>query len=91
MAASYFKEWDRLYREAVEGDNQYLENISAMTNLGQLDEENRTQLEDLKKKGCVAWTQKERFEKAGMTAEYLSIYNKLCSDGHANIRSLPLC
>jgi hypothetical protein len=71
MAASYFKEWNRLYREAVEGDNPYLENISAMINLSQMDEENRKQLDDLKKKGCVALTQKERFENAGMTAEYL--------------------
>jgi hypothetical protein len=88
MVASYVHEWNRFYGEVIEGNNPYLENISAMVNFSQMVEENRKLLEGLKKKGCMPLTQKQRFEKAGMTTEYSSIYNRLCSDSHANIRSL---
>ncbi len=88
MQASYAKEWLRLYGEAIEGNNPYLGKISEMVNLKQTYEESKTELEELKKKGYLALTHRERFGKAGMTSEYLSIYNNLCSHSHSNIRSL---
>jgi len=88
MDASNLHEWLRIFKEAVSGDNEYLESISKMENLKQTCAEYKTELKILDEKGFVPLKHFDRFEKAGMSDEYRSVYNSVCCDSHSNTRSL---
>ena len=88
MRATYMKEWFRIFKEAQKGGNAYLTRISRIENLNQVYAEHENELNGLKKNHYTPLTPGQRFERAGMVDEYLSIYNFLCSHSHSDIRSL---
>lgn len=88
MEASYHKEWLRVLKSADGAENPYLAAIGKMPELEEQIKEHEEKLERLKKRGFGPALNREKFEKAGMLEEYLSIYNFLCSHSHNNIRSL---
>ncbi|TAN45518.1 MAG: hypothetical protein EPN22_02495 [Nitrospirae bacterium] len=88
MQASYLHEWLRIFKEAKNGDNPYIEKISQVENLNQVYAEHEDNLQKLKENNYTPLSHFKRFEKAGMADEYRSIYNFVCSHSHSNIRSL---
>lgn len=88
MKASYLYQWYLILKEAVSGDNPYLESISQMKDLKQDCAEHETELKKLKENNFIPLSNQKRLEKARMVNEHRSLYNSLCCDSHSNIRSL---
>jgi Family of unknown function (DUF5677) len=88
MEASFNEQRTRLLEEAKKNSNPYLKRISQSQNLDEEIKNNKTDLRNLKAKGFAPLKIFDRFKKAGMVQEYLSIYNSLSNDAHSNIGSL---
>lgn len=88
MESQYNDQWLRLLKEASKGTNPYLKPIAARPSLPQEIAEMEKKLVDLKSKGYSPLKIRERFEKAGMSNEYASMYNMVSTDTHGNIRAL---
>jgi hypothetical protein len=86
--ASYLKEWLRVLKSAGEKKNSYLAKISALPNISSLIKEKEKQLISLKNSGYTPLTIKQKFERADMIEEYLSMYNFLCTESHSDKRAL---
>lgn len=88
MSASHIKEWLRVLEEAKKNENPYLGKISKETNLEEVYDQNKKEMEKLIENKYSPLNHFERFDKAGMAQEYRSFYNSLCSHSHNNIRAL---
>lgn len=88
MEASYHREWLRVLKNADAAENPYLAMIGKMPELEEQIKEHEVTLERLKGRGFGPVSNRDKFDKADMLEEYLSIYNFLCSHSHNNIRSL---
>jgi hypothetical protein len=87
MYASHMDQWLRVLKEA-RGKNPYLAGIGGLPELDQLIKKDEQALEALVAKGKRPLNVYDRFERAGMLAEYRSLYNFLSCDAHSNVRAL---
>ena len=88
MQAKYHYEWIKVLNQAKGNSNPFLSQFSQWKDLDSQRNEHKTELSKLKNSGYVPLTVYQRFEKAGMTHEYSSLYNFLCSEAHNDIRAL---
>jgi len=88
MEAADLKETLKMLRAARDGRNPYLTDIAALPNLLDLTRQLEDRLEELRREGYHSLQIVERFERAGMKAEYESIYNSLSTDSDSNRRAL---
>lgn len=88
MDASYHEQWIKVLKEAKNKPNPYLKDISQIENLDEQIQEHEKEFADLKNKGYNTLSIFQRFKRAGMEAEYRSLYNFLSNDAHSNIRAL---
>jgi hypothetical protein len=87
MDASNAKQWIKFLEEASKNKNAYLALTASEPNLTTVIQEQNTLLSERSAKGYKPLSIFEKFEKAGMTEEYKSIYNNLCTYSHNNINS----
>jgi hypothetical protein len=88
LEVSYLIEWLRISKEAETLENPYLNAIVESNEFGVQVTELEAELLEMKKKGAKKLDQFHKFKLAGMTHEYRSIYNFLCSHSHNNKRAL---
>ncbi|MCW1410185.1 DUF5677 domain-containing protein [Rhizobium sp. 1AS11] len=87
MMIAYHKQWIRLTEAGAKGDNQFL---TFFKDNPEVEEQLAYHKEELAKLGTKgpALNIFERFEKAGMSDIYRSIYHSLCNDTHNNVQAL---
>ena len=88
MEASYLDQWLKVLKEAVKGNNPYLESIGKSPDIHENILEHEKELKNLKEKGYNPLSIYSSFEKAEMQDIYRSIYNFVSNDAHSNIRAL---
>lgn len=88
MRAAELKEWLKLLQEAKTEQNPFLAGIANTSNLDQELSQQGAELEELNKDGYAPLRQDQKFDKAGLTPVYKSVYNSLCCYSHNNIRAL---
>lgn len=88
MEASYLKEWLKVIEEASQNENVFLASISQDQTLMAQIQGHKDKLDKLKDDGYQPLKQFQKFKRAGMTEEYKSIYNVVCSHSHNDIASL---
>lgn len=88
MQASYHSQWLKLLREAKKGTNPFLSDIAKIKELDSQIPSQEKELAALKAKGYKPLMVVDRFQKAGLSNEYRSIYNSLSNDAHSSIRAL---
>jgi len=88
LRASELKEWIKLLKEAKDGTNPFLKEISdfpdADKTLGKWEQEQ----EELRNKGYKPLSVYEKFDKTNLEPIYRSVYNILCCHSHNNLRAL---
>lgn len=87
MEASNAKEWLKLLEEASKNKNAYLALTASEPNLAAEIQKTKALLAKHKVRNYLPLKLWQKFDKAGMTEEYNSIYNDLCSHSHNNINS----
>ncbi len=88
LEANDLKEWLKLMKEAGTNCNPYLSSLSEVEGL---DEQGARWEQDLRRKtadGHGPLSAFARFDKAGMTDIYRSVYNSLCGYSHNSLRAL---
>ena len=88
LEMSYLSEWLRVAKESDSSENPFLRDVRESENLSRQIEEWESQVIELKIKGANKLSQYQKFELAGMSHEYRSIYNFLCAHSHNNKRAL---
>jgi hypothetical protein len=88
LEVSYLTEWLRIAKEAGTLENPFLNAIGEAKEFGDQVTEWEAELVEMKEKGGKKLKQSHKFELAGMSNEYSSIYNFLCAHSHNNKRSL---
>jgi hypothetical protein len=82
------KEWVKILDEAQNGVNAYVAGIANDPEFAANRKEYEAALAEAKKAGGEDLTAFRRFELAGHTQEYRSLYNFLCAEAHNNGRAL---
>jgi len=82
------KESIKFLKAAKDDKNVYAEMIAKDPNIDKHIADYEKQVERLKNKGNKGLNIKEKFKKADMLDEYLTIYNMLCAATHNDIRAL---
>jgi hypothetical protein len=80
--------WLRLLKAARRGNNPYLADLERIANLGFIIDSYQARFDALREDGYRPLTIGKRFERAGMSAAYESVYNMLSADAHSNRRAL---
>jgi hypothetical protein len=90
MQAAFLKEQSRILKAAGEsgGRNPYLEALLAEDGLEEHIQKVTSELQGLQERRLGPLTIKERFEKAGLTEMYQSVYALLCMHSHNNLNIL---
>jgi hypothetical protein len=88
LEVSYLTEWLRIAEEVGTLENPFLNAIGEAKEFGEQVTEWEAKLVEMKEKGAKKLNQFHKFELAGMTHEYRSVYNFLCAHSHNNKRSL---
>jgi Family of unknown function (DUF5677) len=88
MDSSSLTEWLKVLKAARDTENPYLSDILALPNLPSIILKKKKLLQDLMTRGYKPLTIREKFRRAGMLQEYLSLYNFLCTESHSNKRAL---
>jgi hypothetical protein len=88
LEVSYLSEWLKITKEAGTLENPFLNAIGEAKEFSVQVTEWEAELVEMKEKGARKLSQFHKFELAGLTHEYRSIYNFLCAHSHNNKRSL---
>ncbi|WP_256444419.1 DUF5677 domain-containing protein [Aestuariibacter sp. A3R04] len=88
LEVNYLAEWLKVAKEAGTLKNPFLKDIGEAKEFGEQVEEWESELVKMKENGANKLNQFQKFDLAGMTDEYRSIYNFLCAHSHNNKRSL---
>jgi hypothetical protein len=88
LEVSYLTEWLRVAKDAGTLENPFLKALGEAKEFGVQVTEWESELVNMKENGGTKLSQFHKFEMAGMTHEYRSIYNFLCAHSHNNKRSL---
>lgn len=83
----WLSSWVQLMNEAEEG-NVYLGSIAESEDLAEKRDQNQQRLADLKDKGVRKLRVIDKFEKAGLAAEYRTIYGFMSAHSHGSLQSL---
>lgn len=87
LYASYHKEWLRLLDAGAKG-NAYLAKIQSHESFNDNREFHASELKALKSDGYAPLTVKERFARAGLQAEYDSVYSFESAGTHNDLREI---
>lgn len=88
LEVSAEKSWLKFLREAVVGQNPYLEKVSATSNLQDNIKLHEQRLAAMKGKGGKVLIIEDKFKRAGLMHEYTTIYAELCSHSHNTLQAL---
>lgn len=87
MMIAYHKQWIKLTEAGAKGDNQFLTFFKANPEVEDQLAYHKAELGALQAK-AKPMNIFERFERAGMSDIYRSIYHSLCNDTHNNVQAL---
>jgi len=88
LRASELKEWIKLLKEAKDGSNPFLKEISDFPDTDKTLDKWEQEQEELRSKGYKPLSVYEKFDKANLEPIYRSVYNILCCHSHNNLRAL---
>lgn len=88
LHAAWLKEWIKLFREAGAKSNPFLKGFAEVADRQIVLSKWEDELRELKDKGYVPLSHKEKFIRARLEDVYTSVYNLLCCESHNNIRAL---
>jgi hypothetical protein len=78
----------KLLKEALGGKNQYLAMVSEAPDLKERIAHHEARLKTMKENGAEDLKIKEKFERAGLIKEYMTVYADLCSHSHNTLQAL---
>jgi len=87
MKLAMQKQWGFVLKAAKDG-NPFLVGIAKAFDLDEQIALTKQQIEDAKDQGGKNYSFHDKFKEAGLTEEYPSIYNRLCTDSHSNLSAL---
>jgi hypothetical protein len=88
MEVSYNEQWLKVLLEAKNNSNPFLKSIADYEGIDEQISDTKLVISNLHLEGYKPLNIFQKFEKAGMTLEYRSIYNFLSNDTHSNMRAL---
>ena len=88
LEAADTKEWSKFLNAAIRGDNPILAPLAKDPSFREGRRHYARLAQQLGKLKIKKLQVKERFQKAGMTGEYESIYALLCAEAHSNVANL---
>ncbi len=88
LEVSAEKSWLKLLRAAADGQNPYLEKVSATSNLQENIKLHEQRLAAMQEKGGKVLKIEDKFKLVGLAHEYATIYAELCSHSHNTLQAL---
>ncbi len=88
MLAKYHEEWSLLLKEAIQGDNPILVDLSRAGGIHEALAQYEGEKNELKKRGIRSLRIRERFRLAGMEHEFTSVYMLASSGAHNDFAAL---
>lgn len=88
MKLAFYEDWLKLLEEGIDKQNPFLVGFQANDKAVEKRRADAEALAALKAKGVKSVHIADRFERAGMTEAYRSVYKRLCMEAHNNIAAL---
>jgi hypothetical protein len=88
MEANYLSQQVSLFKQALEGKNQYLQGLAANKEAKEVFDKQDARMKELQQTGSHPINGFQRFEKAGMEDLYITAYNHLSAHSHQDLGAL---